>query len=331
MNEKAINIGWHLIGWLIFLILPVVTMPALIERYATNNCFIFNYSILSGLAVGLYYFNYYFAIPQYYFKQKKFAFIVVLIGFILVSLVLFVMYLRVFSMNCNPNGGTFNELLKATLPRYIIVLIVSSAMRFNARIKSIETEKSKAELALLRAQINPHFLFNVLNNIYGQAIIKSEQTANSIAKLSDLMRYSLNEANVSSVSLEKEIAYLKNYLSLQKLRLTDKTLVEFKVTGNPNTWQISPMLFIPFIENAFKYGVSNEEETSINITLTVKEKELDFRVENDILPDKVRIAESNHIGIKNVKNRLALIYGDRYNLTIKDAGKQYQVHLKIFA
>ncbi len=331
MNEKAINIGWHLIGWLIFLVLPVVTLPSLIERHATNNCFLINYIVLSVPLIGLFYFNYYFAIPRFYFKQKKVAFIVVITGFILGALLVFIIYFRLFSMNCNPNEGTIRDLLRASLPRLIIIFIISFAMRLNARIKSIEMEKSKAELALLRAQINPHFLFNVLNNIYGQAIIKSDHTANSIAKLSDLMRYSLNEANVSTVSLEKEIAYLKNYLSLQKLRLTDKTAVEFTVTGNPNNWEISPMLFIPFIENAFKYGVSNETKTSIKISLQIEEEKLVFKVLNDVLPDKVRIATSNQIGINNVKNRLDLIYGNRYHLTIKDANKQYKVHLKIFA
>ena len=330
MNERVINIGIHLIGWLVFLILPVVTLPTLIENIATNNCFIFNYTVLSGLTVGLYYFNYYFAIPRYYFKQKKIVYIAMLIGFIIGALILFVAYLKVFSMKCNPNG-TLQDLLKGSLPRFIMVLIASFILRLHARIKSIETEKSKAELALLRAQINPHFLFNVLNTIYGQAIVKSEHTANSIAKLSDLMRYSLNEANVPSVPLEKEIAYLHAYLSLQKLRLTDKTVVEFKVIGNPNTWQIPPMLFMPFIENAFKYGLSNEAETSIAIRLEIGEKELDFSVENEILPDKIHQAESTQIGIQNVKNRLVLIYGNRYDLNIKDGAKEYEVHLKIFA
>ncbi|MFK7983819.1 MAG: hypothetical protein AB8G86_27835 [Saprospiraceae bacterium] len=118
---------------------------------------------------------------------------------------------------------------------------------------------------------------------------------------------------------------------MQKLRLTDKTVVEFNIIGNPNTWEISPMLLIPFIENAFKYGVSNEAKTCIKINLEIGEETLEFRVQNDILPDKVRIAESNQIGINNVKNRLALIYGNRYHLDIKEAEKQYQVHLKIFA
>lgn len=334
MNEKAINIGAHIIGWLIFLLLPLVLMPTLAERFTTNSCFLINYTVLSGFTIALFYFNYHFAIPSYYFKQKRFAFIAILIGFIIGALVLFVAYIRVFSMNCmefNPNASAMKRLLQGTLPRFFMVLIASFIMRLSARIKAIETEKSKAELALLRTQINPHFLFNVLNNIYGQAITKSENTANSIAKLSDLMRYSLNEANISSVSLEKEIAYLNNYLSLQKLRLSDKTVVEFKVMGNPNTWQISPMLFIPFIENAFKYGVSNEIETVITINLNIAENELNFMVKNDILPDKIDRIASNQIGIKNVKNRLALIYGNRYNLDIKHGKKQYQVHLKIIA
>ena len=331
MNKKAVSIGWHLIGWLIFLVLPVVTLPELIERYATNSCFLINYTVLSAPVIGFFYFNYHFAIPRFYFKQKKVAFITVSIGVILGTLIATIIYFRLFSMNCNATEGTIRELLRATLPRLIIIFIISFAMRLNARIKSIEMEKSKAELALLRTQVNPHFLFNVLNNIYGQAIIKSKHTADSVAKLSDLMRYSLNEANGSTVSLDKEISYLNNYLSLQKLRLTDKTVVEFNVIGNPNTWEVAPMLFIPFIENAFKYGVSNEAKTSIKISLQLEEEALAFSIENDVLSDKVRVAASNQIGIKNVKNRLALIYGNRYHLNIRDGAQQYQVYLKIFA
>lgn len=331
MNKKAINIGSHLIGWLFFLILPLVTLPNLIERYATNNCFLTNYLVLSVPTIGLFYFNYYIAVPRYYFKQKKFAYVMMIILFIVASLVFFIIYFVGFSMACNPGEGSFQELLRVTLPRFIIVFIISFAFRLNAQLKSMEIEKSKAELALLKTQVNPHFLFNVLNNIYGQAVTKSENTADSIAKLSGLMRYSLTETNEAKVALDKELAYLNSYLSLQKLRLTEKTTVEFDVEGNPTLWQVAPMLFMPFIENAFKYGVSNEIQTSIKIYLKITQKEVAFRVENEILPDKVKASNSNQIGIKNVKNRLAITYGNRHELNIKEVNNNYLVNLKIFA
>ena len=202
-------------------------------------------------------------------------------------------------------------------------------MRINERFKAIGDQKIKTELQLLRAQVNPHFLFNVLNTIYGQAIIKSEHTADSIAKLSDLMRYSLKEANVPMVTLEKEITYLESYISLQKLRLADKTKVDIQFEDRTNALQIPPMLFIPFIENAFKYGVSNEVETSIKIRLKVVDKQIILWVENTKLPNRSVMKSSNQVGIKNVKNRLDLIYGKRYTLNIIDAATYYRVHLKI--
>ena len=169
---------------------------------------------------------------------------------------------------------SFRNLIRVVLPRHLFVFFVSLFMGVNKKLQSIDAQKNKTELQLLRAQVNPHFLFNVLNTIYGQAITKSANTADSIAKLSDLMRYSLKEANVPTISLAKEIAYIESYIALQKLRLTDKTTVDFQIHEDVNTWQIPPMLFIPFIENAFKFGVSNEVETTVKIVLKVTDQEI---------------------------------------------------------
>ena len=127
----------------------------------------------------------------------------------------------------------------------------------------------------------------------------------------------------------KEIAYLERYISLQKLRLTDKTHIDFQIKGNVDTVEISPMLLIPFVENAFKYGVSNEVDTTIKIVIEIVKKDIHLLVDNTKLPTKTIIEASNQIGINNVRSRLDLIYGNRHTLTINDSDTHYKVQLKI--
>ena len=330
MNGRTIKIGLHVVSWLLFLILPIFIFPNVLERLSAQSCHRFYYSIVSILLVLFYYFNYYFALPRYYFKQKYIVFITIHVAFVfgVFGLLIFTSFLL---GPCVPLGTepSLSRVVGLILPRHILVFIFSLLMALNERLKAIDVQKTKTELQLLRAQINPHFLFNVLNTIYGQAITKSEHTADSIEKLADLMRYSLKEANIPKVSLEKEIGYLESYISLQAFRLTDKTKVKFQVKGGSSGIQIPPMLLMPFIENAFKYGVSNELETTINITIEVVRKQLILLVENTKLPNRENLEPSNQIGIKNVKTRLDLIYGDRYSLNINDGITNYSVQLKI--
>lgn len=330
MNERTIKIGLHVVSWVLFLILPILILPNLLERFYTESCLRFYYVLISFLLVLFYYFNYYFALPRYYFKQKYFVFTSIHIVFILGVFGL-ISFLSLFIVPCiNPEiKQSFGRMVAMILPRHILVFVFSLFMAFNERLKAIDVQKTKTELQLLRAQINPHFLFNVLNTIYGQAIIKSDHTADSIEKLADLMRYSLKEANVPTVTLEKEIGYLENYIALQSLRLTNKTKVKFQIKGAINNLQIPPMLLIPFIENAFKYGVSNEFATTINIVIEVVGKQLNLLVESTKLRNRAKIEASNQIGIKNVKKRLDLIYGNRYSLNIDDGVTNYSVQLKI--
>ncbi|MFM9943993.1 MAG: sensor histidine kinase, partial [Bacteroidia bacterium] len=181
----------------------------------------------------------------------------------------------------------------------------------------------------LKAQINPHFLFNTLNGIYAQAITKSEHTADSIQKLSALMRYVITEANENKVFLEKEITYLKNYIQLQKLRLTDKTKVNFTVSGDSDKKKIAPLLLICFIENAFKYGVSNEVNSTIEIAIEIENDEMTLRVKNEKVTSKTENIESDKIGLKNAKKRMDLIYEKAYSLNIEDKENEYNLVLKI--
>ena len=210
------------------------------------------------------------------------------------------------------------------------IRVINQWLRSEAHNKEIANEKLKAELSFLKAQINPHFLFNTLNNIYALATAQSEHTAAAVMKLSSIMRYVLTEARNDLVPLEKEIQFTSHYIELQKMRLTDKTNIEFSVRGEPLGRQIAPLLLLPFVENAFKYGISTRERSPINILLEIKDNSLYFSICNHKHPNTtLRVSDNTGIGISNTKRRLDLFYEDRYSLEIQDKSNEFIVHLKI--
>jgi two-component system LytT family sensor kinase len=210
------------------------------------------------------------------------------------------------------------------------IRVVNQWLRSEAHNKEIANEKLNAELSFLKAQINPHFLFNTLNNIYALASAQSEHTAAAVMKLSNIMRYVLTEARNDVVPLEKEIQFTSHYIELQKMRLTDKTNIEFDVRGETYGRQIAPLLLLPFVENAFKYGISTRERSPINILLEIKDNSLYFSICNHKhLNTTLRVSDNTGIGISNTKRRLDLFYEDRYSLEIQDKSNEFIVHLKI--
>jgi sensor histidine kinase YesM len=210
------------------------------------------------------------------------------------------------------------------------IRVINQWLRSEQRNKEIANEKLKAELSFLKAQINPHFLFNTLNNIYALASAQSEHTAAAVMKLSSIMRYVLTEARNDLVPLEKEIQFTSHYIELQKMRLTDKTIIDFCVRGEPLGRQIAPLLLLPFVENAFKYGISTRERSPINILLEIKNDSLYFSICNHKhISTALRVSDNTGIGISNTKRRLDLFYEDRYSLNIEDKSNEFIVHLKI--
>lgn len=190
-----------------------------------------------------------------------------------------------------------------------------------------ENERSRAELSTLKAQINPHFLFNTLNSIYSLALEKSDRTADAIVKLSGLMRYVLTESDIEFTSMATEIEYINRYIELQKLRISDKTTVMFDAGGDFQHHKIAPLLFTPFVENAFKYGVSTREDSVIKIMIKEEGRGILFRVENRIV-DSV-VGDSTKRGIENVRQRLQLLYPGNHSLEIDKPDGNFVVNLKI--
>jgi LytS/YehU family sensor histidine kinase len=196
----------------------------------------------------------------------------------------------------------------------------------NEKIKNlIKTQKINAELSFLKMQLNPHFLFNTLNSIYSLANKKSDDTPEAIITLSELMRYMIYETNKEFVTLQNEIDYIKNFISLQNLRLKDSSGVRFNVRGKLD-YNIEPLLLISFIENAFKYGTDYTGKTNINIEIKVEDDILSLKASNYIsLKEKNNL--SSGIGIENIKNRLNILYPNSHTLNIEESDKLFKVEL----
>lgn len=224
--------------------------------------------------------------------------------------------------------------VSSTLSNCFIMLIIGGMLRLaysflksENKKKSLENATLNAEVDLLKAQINPHFLFNTLNSIYSLANVKSDRTDEAILKLSGLLRYALYETTEGKVQLQQDIDYINNYIDLQRLRLSNKVKVDYTVTGNTDHKVIAPMLLITFIENAFKHGVSYMQQCLISINIQIFDETLTLDVTNPIVENNSFV--SGGIGLKNVQRRLELLYPDQHRLHIAQDAQQFSVSLKI--
>lgn len=195
--------------------------------------------------------------------------------------------------------------------------------------RDLENEKLKTELSFLQGQVNPHFLFNTLNTIYTLAHRQSERTPGAVMQLSNLLRYVLDTPQ-DEVLLTEEIRHLEDLIALHQLRLTQKTHVSFEVKGDPNGIKIAPMLFLPFVENAFKHGVSAHRESNIQFILTLSGQQIEFSSSNTNLKSSDQDTRTTGIGIPNVRRRLELLYPEKHRLEIEESTALYNVRLLIF-
>lgn len=343
MNNKAVRIALHILGCLVVLSIPLLFSPDFglgINLFSVppfQKDFLFHVVLLL-----FFYLTYFILIPQFFFQKKRLAFFGILIGsLVLIEWIQYLIFPSPGSIALNmhhnvfkfpagdfPHPPHFREYVNNVI-EFLCVIIFSLLIKINEQWKMAEKERLSTELSYLKAQINPHFLFNTLNSIYSLAITKSDETAEAVVKLSEMMRYVTTESENDFVSLEKEVSYIKNYIDLQKLRLGDTVDVKFSMEGLPKFKLITPLLLIPFVENAFKYGVNPEEESFIVIHIAIRENELEMEVTNK----KVRIdfskeSHSGH-GIENVRRRLDFTYPGKHTLTIKDEPARYFVSLKL--
>ncbi|WP_138429748.1 sensor histidine kinase [Fodinibius saliphilus] len=196
-------------------------------------------------------------------------------------------------------------------------------------LAEIKEEKIATELKALRAQINPHFLFNSLNHIYALAVKKSSQTAPAVLQLSELLRYAIQRMNHEKVPLEEEIEYLEKFVALYKSRTHHPERVHFSVTGSPKNLTIAPLLLVVFVENCFKHGSTPLKNDSIDISLSIEEQKLRLQTKNRISQDHELPKISNGLGLENVRRRLVLLYENKYNLDIKRNDRFFEVDLEL--
>ena len=284
------------------------------------------------------YINYFYFLPKFLFRKKVGMFIVVFV--VAFSIIVFsrLQLERYFTERF------FEEHDYLYRPRFVVQLVFSnlsivifvSLLRFAAdwldlqtTRKEIEKEKLTAELNFLKAQVNPHFLFNTLNNLYYLAYSKSDNTAEVIEKLSRMMRYMIYDSNYPQVQLAKEIEYMQNYISLEKLRLSDNVKINFSIEGDIDTVRITPLILITFLENAFKHGVtSTSKESWIEVSLVSKPGSVQFLVSNS-KPGSTNSEEKSGIGLQNVKRRLDLSYPGKYKLDMDEQANDYRVTLSL--
>jgi sensor histidine kinase YesM len=338
MKVKWFNVAIHALVWVLLLVIPYVSTdqvfnaldPALDIKYLLL-CF-----SLSAVLISTFYFNYLFLIPRFLLPKKYwiyFSFLLLAIAIVFVlSGVLF------FFSDFSPERLTkTNPAVEKLIPvilinaitLWILSIVLSVLWTVYNRLKQAESEKLSAQIASLKSQINPHFLFNTLNNIYATAIDTSPKAADMVDKLSEMMRYTMKDNQQDYVLLEDEINYISNFIELQKLRLDRSVKLEYYCPENIPPLQIAPMLLIPFIENAFKHGVNSEQKSRIVIEITVNNSEFKLRVTNNKVSVQQDIAERSGLGIINTNHRLNLIYPSKHLLVINESEKEFFVSLYI--
>lgn len=304
------------------------------------------------IAICHYLYAMYVILPRILFKKyivlpavkfRKYRFIKYIGNTLLMVIASFVPLLIILFVIVSNRGYNVEQLMALNIPTQLIIVPFLAWNIFKARnekkaeeIQSLKTElgKSDANLNFLKSQINPHFLFNALNTIYGTALQENaERTGEGIQKLGDMMRFMLQENMEDKIFLSRDIDYLNNYIDLQKLRISTSSeiIIETQIEEQINNFQITPMLLIPFVENAFKHGISLQHPSHIKITLQVSNNKLYFDVHNSIHikhendPEKLQ----SGVGLQNVKQRLALLYPNQYELIIRENAKEFFIHLTL--
>lgn len=212
----------------------------------------------------------------------------------------------------------------------IMLGLVMEIFRQKMDRRDVEVEKNKAELAVYKSQINPHFMFNTLNTIYALNLTQSPNTSEVIMKFSSIVKYMYQNSDKEKIMIVEEVKYLKEYIDLHTLRMSDQTKVNFLSDMDDHSQRVPSMIFITFVENVFKYGVSSSEDSTIEIVLRLKSRELLFTTVNTVFSRSGESAAGDGgIGIENCRKRLQLLYPNRYTLECGEEGGEYKTVLKI--
>lgn len=353
-NNKrlAIKIIYHLVGWFIFFSINYYLISIYQIRF--NPYFQISIWVISIL---VFYINYAILMPWLLYRKRTMLYVT--FSALLIASAFGANYIltnHTFRDHMPP-GKTERDLQEQILSRenrsgstrpagrvnmlwiYSTLLFFASGTvlglveRWNREQKNIkerEREKTLAELTYLKNQVNPHFLFNSLNSIYSLSIQKSGKTTQSILKLSNLLRYMIYETESERVLLAKEFDYISDYIELQKLRLTDKTEVSYSLPDSHINYSIEPLLLIPVIENAFKYGVDNTKSSQISLSIETEGPELVLKIVNDIVRSKEPSRQNQSgIGLANLRRRLEILYPGNHIFKITEDQNRFSVLMRL--
>lgn len=357
-NKKLVTVIAHFAAWLCFFTLPYLVFFPRLRDFSMSNHQLAAIICNNVFLILFYYLNTQLLIPKFLVKEKWFLYILSILICLLIFLYVpkqiayrvaepepfnplnrefirnpafkgkprFTGYMR----NQRPVADPYNTVL------FLLIFTVGTSISVIQRWlkteqtrKETENEKLNTELSFLKSQVNPHFFFNTLNNIYSLAVVRSEKTAPAVMKLSSIMRYILTETERDLVPLSNEVEFTNNFIDLQKVRLTDKVMLSFTMEGNKENLLVAPLLFIPFVENAFKYGVSTKESSSIQIEIKTEGNTIQFSCVNYIVASENTLMENTGIGINNVKRRLELMYPGKHKLTTSEKDNYFSVYLEI--
>ena len=310
-------------------------------------------TVTLGLLITAFYFNAYILVPRFLLKDRITHYIVIVIG-IISAITLINIWAERFFDHFHFTKISFYELFQPNRSdpnilfgfRDIFTIIISGLVvgistaittiqkwqKDNKAREAMEKEKVTSELSFLKAQINPHFFFNTLNNIYALTVIDAAIAGKAIHQLSRMMRYLLYDTSQGNTMLSQEIVFIKDYISLMQLRMTDMVKICLDTPGNLQDMPIASMIFLPFVENAFKHGVSTTQQSHISIIISQKDNMLELTVKNPVMKhNNVSLDTSSGIGLVNTRRRLELLYPGKYKLNINERGtlNEFIVHLTL--
>ena len=340
--ERLVIIGLHVLAWVLYIGFYWLTF---IQQSPSKEYRLVYILFIALKDIPIFYFFYLRLIPRVLAQRKGWLFLgttLVTCGlYPLISLpldeILKYYYADVLSPFANISVSQFWTvfLIRALSCLFVIAMAGIGKFTFdwfrNMRIRrELENQNLTSELAFLKSQINPHFLFNTLNNIHTLAYKKADGAPEAIMRLSELMRYMLYESDVERVPLKMELQHLRSFIGLQALRFKTADVVDLQVSGELDKHTIAPLLLLPLVENAFKHGYQLNRPGAIRIRLETG-TQLVFKVENDKPPAGMAVNkdETGGIGLENIRRRLELIYGQRYELAIDDETNTFKTTLTL--
>lgn len=342
--EKKNTAKLHIILWMIILSFSVLSSFI----YINNNIYvpILSRFILSFANDLISFYLFYFLLSQKFLSKKGIVIIgiadiaYIIVSGILFSFISFVVYKYFYTINVKPFEKSFadwfNIVIYDIIARDFIFSLLGclakiSFIRYKNQVKQKETEKQNIsiELSMLRAQVNPHFLFNTLNNIKSLIMSAPKQAVYSTGKLINITNYMLFESSHEKVSFKNEIAHIKNYLDLERIRFVDTEYIDLKISGDYSRIMIPPLIFMPFIENTFKHGDKLKQTPGILIKFDITDTNIFFEISNYIKENYVMHNKQSGFGLSNIKRRLELLFGNKYELLIKNENKIFTVKLNL--